>query len=271
MEEKFLTREIVQQNGWDELEVITADMLDGYTEIGYAAFGNCYNITSITIPNSVTYIGNSAFAGCDSLTSVIVPNSVITIGASAFRGCSNLKSINIPDSTKEIGEYAFHRCKSLTSITIPDSVTRMESGAFDGCSSLTSVTIPNSVTYMGYWVFNHCSFKTPKRYDEQGRLIAYKGFNADMSCRGFQYEEGETYEMDGEIKLCERGFHACTNPLDCLNFYGGEICKDVVYHEVYLEDVSDESGDDSKVVARKITIGHEITLSEMADIASGKK
>ena len=131
--------------------------------------------------------------------------------------------------------------------------------------------ISDSVIFIGFLSFEACAFKAEKRYDTQGRLIAYKGFNPDMTCRNFQYEEGKTYEIDGEIKLCQRGFHACTNLMDCFNYYCGEIKEDAVFHEVYLEGVSDETLADSKVVASKITIGREITLSEMADIASGRK
>ena len=53
----------------------------------------------------------------------------------------------------------------------------------------------------------------------------YKGFNTDMTCRGFQYEAGKVYEMDGEIEPCERGFHFCRNAADVLNYYGGEDCR----------------------------------------------
>ena len=107
--------------------------------------------------------------------------------------------------------------------------------------------------------------------DDKGRIIAYKGFNADMTCRNFQYKESETYEIKGEPILCKQGFHACLNPLDCFAYYYGQIGKDVVFHEVYLEEISDKKSYDSKVVVKKITIGREISLSEMADIASGRK
>lgn len=88
-------------------------------------------------------------------------------------------------------------------------------------------------------------------------MRAYKGFNKDMTCTPdgcapFQYKEGETYE-EPEADLCAKGFHACLDPLDCLNYYN--IC-DSVYHEVELDDVSDQrEKNDTKVCGKKIRIG----------------
>ncbi|MBQ7508173.1 MAG: hypothetical protein IJT52_02465, partial [Spirochaetales bacterium] len=90
------------------------------------------------------------------------------------------------------------------------------------------------------------------------RIRMFKGFRKDMTCKGFQYEEGKTYEMDGGIKLCERGFHACEDPIDCQSYYDP---ANSVFREVFMEDVSPEkSDDDTKRVARKITIGAEISI-----------
>ena len=61
-------------------------------------------------------------------------------------------------------------------------------------------------------------------------MKAYKGFNADMTCRGFQYKEGETYHED-IAELCHKGFHACEYPLDVLAYYPPNSS---VYHEVGL-------------------------------------
>lgn len=84
-------------------------------------------------------------------------------------------------------------------------------------------------------------------------MRAYKGFNKDMTCRGFQFEIGETYELpEGETaKLCESGFHACLDVLDCFDYYKPGKS---VYCEVDLEGVTDETGSDTKRVGRKITI-----------------
>ena len=110
------------------------------TTIGSSAFFRCSGLTSVTIPESVTSIGNSAFGSCSSLTSVTIPNSVTSIGDYAFRYCSGLTSVAIGESVESIGAYAFSECSSLTSVTIPESVTTLGRAAFTSCSGLTSVT-----------------------------------------------------------------------------------------------------------------------------------
>jgi len=88
-------------------------------------------------------------------------------------------------------------------------------------------------------------------------MKAYKGFNKDMTCRGFQYKEGETYETD-KAKVCKSGFHACENPLDCLQYYGPGKS---VYHEVELDGEIDRRHDgDTKVATTKIKIGAELSI-----------
>ena len=93
-------------------------------------------------------------------------------------------------------------------------------------------------------------------------MKAYKGFNKDMTCRGFQFKEGETYHED-KAELCESGFHACTNPLDCYKYYAPGKS---VYHEVELEDESKNKSDDSKVCGKTIKIGAEIDVAKICKL-----
>ena len=93
-------------------------------------------------------------------------------------------------------------------------------------------------------------------------IKAYKGFDKNMQCRGFQFAEGETYHED-TAKLCESGFHACEIPLDVLNYYAPDDGS--IYREVTLDEVTDESSDDSKRCAKTITIGKELGIGGLIE------
>ncbi|QLI58344.1 leucine-rich repeat protein [Flavobacterium psychrophilum] len=100
------------------------------------------------IPETVAYNGNryivtaitrGAFMHCNNLTSVTIPNSVTTIGNYTFSDCPDLTSVTIPNSVTSIGDEAFFNCSGLTSVTIPNSVTKIQNDAFYNCSRLTTV------------------------------------------------------------------------------------------------------------------------------------
>lgn len=87
-------------------------------------------------------------------------------------------------------------------------------------------------------------------------MKAYKGFDKDLKCRGFQYEVGKEYE-EWSAKLCKKGFHACENPLDTFRYYGP---TDSLYCEVDVADNGERNDADSKVCGKHIKIGAEIGL-----------
>ena len=136
--------------------VMYRDKVFKVTQITANAFKSC-NITSVSIPQSVTAIGSSAFSGCSSLSSIVIPEGVKELGSSAFSGCTKATSVSLPNSITSIGSSAFENCSSLTSITIPEGVTLLQDATFKGCSSLTSVVLPKSLTEIGNNVFQNCS------------------------------------------------------------------------------------------------------------------
>ena len=89
-------------------------------------------------------------------------------------------------------------------------------------------------------------------------IKTYKGFNKDMTCRDFKYEEGKEYEIKEDVKCCENGFHACEYPLDCFYYYAP---SESVYHEVKQSGKLSRDNDDTKVASSKIKIGAAISIA----------
>ena len=184
------TGTITEYNGTDTVVVIPSK-INGVTvtTIGTDAFLGL-NITSVTIPASVTEIGSNAFAGCTNLTSVHYAgdwsNLTIQSGNPAVQDAANAPLFDFeftPDNTAvivtnykyngaaadvtipsrykgkpvtTIGHAAFFN-SAVTSVTIPDSVTSISDDAFVNCPQLTNISIPNSVTYIGFSAFNSCT------------------------------------------------------------------------------------------------------------------
>lgn len=185
------TGTITKYNGTDTVVVIPSK-INGVTvtTIGTDAFLGL-NITSVTIPASVTEIGSNAFAGCTNLTSVNYEgdwsNLTIQSGNPAVQDAANAPLFDFefipPDNTAvivtnykyngaaadvtipsryqgkpvtTIGHAAFFN-SAVTSVTIPDSVTSISDEAFINCPKLTNISIPNSVTYIGFSAFSSCT------------------------------------------------------------------------------------------------------------------
>ena len=187
------------------------------TNIDNYAFHNCIGLEYIVISNSVKSIGNSAFHGCTNLTSVTIGNRVTSIGNSAFHGCTNLTSVTIGNRVTSIGESAFSGCSDLTSVTIPNSVTRIGDSAFSGCINLTSATIGNRVVRIGESAFRDCTNLTSitvhggnRRYSSSDGVL----FNKDET-ELIQYPIGNartSYTIpDSVTSIRDHAFDGCTN------------------------------------------------------------
>ena len=104
-------------------------------------------------------------------------------------------------------------------------------------------------------------------------MKGYKGFNANLSCRGFQYEVGKVYEMDDLPIICERGFHFCERLSDVLAFYcdpSSRYCEVEAFGEITWDNNPFESRI-KKYATNKIKILRELTIDDIVTILSTEK
>lgn len=101
---------------------------------------------------------------------------------------------------------------------------------------------------------------------KKNAIKAYKAFNADWTCRGFQYEVGNTYNADGEIRLCEKGFHACENASDCFSYY--PFCQTTKVAEVLCWGDIEKADDSTKLCCSFIMIVRELCWDEVLRICN---
>ena len=184
-------------------------IITGSEHITKGAFDNCTDLTSITIPNSVTNIGQEAFAGCSGLISLIFAegSQLDIINDGAFYGCSKLTSVTIPNSVTSIGDYAFIGCSGLASVTIGNSVTSIGYRAFGDCRGLTSVIFAegSQLTYIHELAFSGCSL-TSVTIPNSVKSIGGDAFNNCISLTSLIFSEGSQLDI-----INERAFYGCSN------------------------------------------------------------
>lgn len=99
------------------------------------------------------------------------------------------------------------------------------------------------------------------------KIKGYKGFNPDLTCRDFQYEEGKNYEETGDIMACDNGFHFCLHPLDVFGYYPPAEVGMNKFHEVEGTGDMDVDTNDTKIACSKIHIGAELSIKSIVDAA----
>lgn len=160
---------------WDSMpwynyidEIKYVEIKEGVTTIGTYSFCNGFNISSVTIPNSVVSVGAYSFGSCsNSLTSIIIPKSVTSIGDNAFMNCVNLSFIvvesgnTVYDSRDNCNSVIETSSNTLlfgsNNTKIPESVTSIASMACYRRTGLTSLSIPAGVVSIGDYAFCSCS------------------------------------------------------------------------------------------------------------------
>ena len=97
----------------------------------------------------------------------------------------------------------------------------------------------------------------------ENKITAYKGFDKDLKCRGFQYEVGKEYKIDGDIKCCERGFHACESPLEVFDHYDMLNSR---FAEVEQSGEIDKEENTTKVCSSRIKVKAELKLADIINL-----
>ena len=192
--------------------------------IKYLAFNNCNDLTSITIPESITYIEPSAFmslTGRLNITEIHIGSieSWLSIKFGSRLPTSEqsvdyyvdgelLTEIEIPSSITSIPDCAFYGSKSLSSVKIPEGVTKIGDYAFTGCHSLTSIIIPKSVTEIG------CNaLVNTKWYDNHLDGVIYAG-NVLHKYKGEMQESTSIVVNVGTVSISPSAFAGCWNLTD---------------------------------------------------------
>lgn len=224
--------------------------------IGNGTFSECYELTSVSLPETITTIRTNAFLGCHDLSTKISLPNVTFIGDFAFSGCKSIPSIYLGDNVTHIGQSAFQGCSSISEIIIPNGVTTIEAGvfanctnlktinfhcnpdsikvsAFSDCTSLETIKVPNSVKFIGERVFSGCT--------SLKNIILPEGLEYIDECTFYMCESLDSIILPQSITyINEQAFAYCSNlksiviPNNVHSIYnrGFEYCSSL--EKVYL-------------------------------------
>ena len=178
--------------GGEPTDVVIPSAHDGYKviSIGDYAFWN-KKIKSIKRQEGVETIGENAFTGCDNLSSVTLPSTITSLGRSSFSQCSSLAEISLPSSLESIGKWCFSYCSSLSSIAIPDKVKTIEEHTFEECLSLQNVTFGKGVETIGESAFYKNGIES-LTLPGNIKTISARAFEKCESLTGVEFSQGLT-------------------------------------------------------------------------------
>ena len=192
----------------DDFDSTTDYTIKGGTRIiACSAFGDCTNLTSVTIPpDSVKNIGSYAFSDCASLTSITIPDSVTSIGVYAFSDCTSLTSVTIPNSVKSIGSYAFDNCSNLKSVNYNGTKAKWKS--ISGYSNVSQIIKCTDGIYANSNTIIIDSVKYRLNDDYTAEVISYSGTPGNITILESVAYEGFTFKV---TSIGSSAFKNCTS------------------------------------------------------------
>lgn len=195
-------------------ELTSVDIPDYITSIGESAFQSCSELTSVRIGDGITTLETSLFTACHKLENIEFGKNVTSIGPYAFSYCLGLKSIDVPDSVTSISRFAFHNCKALTDVRFGEDVTTIEEGVFCNCSQLENVEFSDNITSIGRLAFGYCSSLI--NFDIPDSVTSI-GTSAFEGCKGLT----GVIIPNSVATIAEKAFYSCDNLTDA--YYKGTV------------------------------------------------
>ena len=218
---------VEQDNIYYRIDSCSAVVISGmYPYIGDVVIPETISHNGTVYP--VTAIDRAAFRDCSDLTSVSIPRTVTAIGEHAFAGCTALDSVAVSDLNRWCGIdfesetanpcYHAHRLflegEEITDLVIPDSVSVISSFAFSGCTSINSVSIPRAVTEIGAASFSNCSSLSAINIDSANPVYDSRdSCNAIITTANGRLIVGckSTFIPVGVTAIDDWAFYACTD------------------------------------------------------------
>ena len=222
-------------------DVIVPETLDGYTitALGAGAFENLPNITSITIPNTITYISSNCVYGCAKLKTIYVPASVTQIGENAFfSSCTSLENIfvdsqnqhytsvdgilynkdktvlmtcpnakkfesfTVPYGVTTIADSAFEFHEELTTLIMPQTVTKVERFAFFSCINLSNVTFSKNLSVIEMSAFGSCDLSGLLTLPDSLTYLEFSAFGSNYGLTEVYIPKNLYYIGSGAFSSC---------------------------------------------------------------------
>ena len=244
----------------------TVTLPESLTTIADGSFAFCSNLDHVKIPARVTCIGDGAFSNCTSLSEITLQDGVKTIGASAFLSCRGLTSITLPDSVTDIGKDAFWYCSNLKSITIPENVTAIKSDTFYWCFSLKDITLPAGLTSFQDEL-TRCPagrfYATDYKKDENGQPIPDKDGNPiyiytpDGAIYYKNYKAAADALLANNTVLAERNFlYLCKVTFDA---NGGTLTDSAEVPVYKTEKITDTKANELTAIHDPTRVGYKFT------------